>query len=172
MPKNVEIKARAADFEKQRAIANDLSDTPCKKLKQKDTFFKTTQGRLKLRILDDDFGQLILYSRQNQTGPTVSNYKISDSRDPESLKQILSTAYGVAGQVDKTRYLYFSGRTRIHFDTVEKLGEFIELEVVLNDNEDISDGELETNNLMTKLNIEAKDLIDVAYTDLLDQQTT
>lgn len=170
MPKNVEIKARATNFEKQRAIAEALSDTPLEVLSQKDTFFNTDKGRLKLRIFENNVGQLILYSRQNQAGPKVSDYQISDSADPHSLKQILSAACGVIRQVNKTRYLYLVGRTRIHFDKVEKLGEFIELEVVLNDDEDMSDGELEAKSLMTQLSIKPSDLIEVAYADLLAQQ--
>lgn len=171
MPKNVEIKARAIDFEAQRVIATALSDTPLETLTQRDTFFNISQGRLKLRVFSNDYGQLILYRRSDQAGPKVSEYQITETADPEGLKQILSDAYGVAGQVNKTRDLYLSGRTRMHFDRVEKLGEFIELEVVLEDDEDLANGELEAEKLMRALNIEPKHLIEVAYADLLAAQT-
>ena len=63
------------------------------------------------------------------------------------------------------------GRTRLHFDQVEKLGNFIELEVVLGDSDNISDGETEAQQLMQQLNIQANDLIDCAYVDLLEQRS-
>ena len=38
-------------------------------------------------------------------------------------------------QVKKTRWLYLVGQTRVHCDQVEGLGDFAELEVVLNDDQ-------------------------------------
>lgn len=61
-----------------------------------------------------------------------------------------------------------SGRTRIHFDRVNSLGEFIELEVVLSDSDRLADGENEAKVLMDQLGIEAKHLIQAAYVDLLE----
>jgi len=172
MPKNVEIKAYASEFDSQKAIAASLSDTPLEILEQKDTFFSVAEGRLKLRIFNDDFGQLILYKRSNQSGPKISEYQISETSSPNSLKQIMTNAYGVVGQVNKTRYLYISGRTRIHFDQVHGLGDFIELEVILNPSESQLDGKREAENLMDKLKITPQNLIDLAYTDLLAKQKT
>ena len=63
-----------------------------------------------------------------------------------------------------------SGRTRIHLDKVDSLGEFVELEVVLSDTECIGDGEREAQTLMNKLSISQDQLIEVAYIDLLDMQ--
>jgi len=62
-----------------------------------------------------------------------------------------------------------SGRTRLHFDRVEGLGNFIELEVVLDTNDSIENGEAEAEFLMQKLNIQKDDLVDVAYVDLLER---
>ena len=44
-----------------------------------------------------------------------------------------------------------SGRTRIPFDIVDSLGEFIELEVVLSDSEGSVPGEREAQGLMDRL---------------------
>ena len=43
------------------------------------------------------------------------------------------------------------GRTRIHLDDVEQLGTFVELEVVMNQDEPLTAGEAEAHSLMTQL---------------------
>ena len=62
------------------------------------------------------------------------------------------------------------GQTRVHCDTVEGIGDFAELEVVLEDNQSVEDGQLIADDLMEKLGIEKTKLIKCAYMDLLDAQ--
>jgi adenylate cyclase class IV len=45
------------------------------------------------------------------------------------------------------------------------------LEVVLDEHDSIESGEAEAERLMLHLNIQVSELIDVAYVDLLEQQT-
>ncbi len=99
MPSNIEIKARVRDFDKIRRRAETLSDTPVEVIAQEDTFFNTPQGRLKLRVLSPEKGQLIYYTRPNQEGPKRSDYHISVTSDPENLKRVLELAYGIRGVV-------------------------------------------------------------------------
>ena len=47
-----------------------------------------------------------------------------------SLLPLLGAAVGERGEVRKTRLLYLVGQTRVHLDTVEGLGDFLELEVI------------------------------------------
>jgi adenylate cyclase class IV len=56
----------------------------------------------------------------------------------------------------------------VHLDEVEELGHFVEIEVVLQDDQSTADGEAIANELMAELGISADDLIDVAYVDLLE----
>ena len=53
MPRNVEIKARARDFEKQSRLAEALAKGAVERMVQEDTFFNVPAGRLKLRVLAD-----------------------------------------------------------------------------------------------------------------------
>ena len=71
------------------------------------------------------------------------------------------------GHVRKKRILYLAGRTRIHIDQVQDLGDFLELEVVLGENEDLEAGEAIASDLMEKLNVSHEQLIKGAYIDLL-----
>lgn len=169
MARNIEIKAHANNFKRQLDAGAALSDHPLTTLLQEDTFFNVPSGRLKLRESPDSPAMLIFYNRINTQGPKLSDYHITETDDVAGLKSVLTKAYGVRAVVKKERSLYMSGRTRLHFDQVENLGQFIELEVVLSDNHSLEDGEAEAQDLMSRLNIKASDLVDVAYVDLLEQ---
>lgn len=170
MPSNIEIKARARNFSEIRRRAENLSDMPGKVIPQEDTFFHTPQGRLKLRVLPGEKGQLIYYTRPDQEGPKRSDYHISHTSDPENLKCVLSLAYGIRGVVRKTRYLYRVGQTRVHLDDVEGLGQFVELEVVMREGQSEAEGKEIAEGLMASLGLEKGDLLEVAYMDLLESR--
>jgi predicted adenylyl cyclase CyaB len=167
VPSNIEIKARAKDFDEIRRRAEAVSDKPVEVLPQEDTFFHTPQGRLKLRVLSGNRGQLIYYTRPDQEGPKRSDYHIFLTSDPENLKRVLDLAYGTRGVVRKTRYLYLAGQTRIHLDDVEGLGQFMELEVVMQEGQSDAEGQAIAEDLMARLGVAGSDLIDGAYMDLL-----
>src|SRR4030065_640762 len=166
MPANIEIKARVNDFDGLQRIAEKISDIPCQVIPQEDTFFNCPHGRLKLRILASDRGQVIFYQRQDISGPKHSEYKIHETNNPEGLKKILAEAYGIRGVVTKVRYLYLVGQTRIHLDDLQGLGKFMELEVVLQPGQTDAEGQAIAENLMKCLGITDTDLIDSAYMDL------
>jgi predicted adenylyl cyclase CyaB len=169
MPSNIEIKARLRDFDEIRRRAEQLSHTPVKEIPQEDTFFNAPRGRLKLRVLAEDNGQLIYYTRPDQEGPKRSDYHISLTPDPENLKRVLELAYGIRGVVKKTRFLYMVGQTRVHLDDVEGLGQFIELEVVMREGQSDADGQTIAEGLMAALGIEKSDLLEGAYMDLIEK---
>jgi adenylate cyclase len=69
--------------------------------------------------------------------------------------------------VVKVRHLYLVGHTRVHLDRVQGLGEFVELEVVLERGQDVAEGERIAWELMDRLGVERADLIEGAYIDLI-----
>lgn len=169
MPANIEIKARIhnpADF---RARAEALSERNVETITQEDIFFPTHHGRLKLRILAPDLGQLIHYTRPDTAGPKRSEYWICETSRPEELKSVLSRAMGVRGIVRKTRHLFQVGQTRIHLDEVETLGTFAELEVVLRPGQDDMEGLAIAENLLAELGIHREDVTEGAYIDLIER---
>lgn len=168
MATNIEIKARVRDIDAVRAIAEKLSDLPCTVLSQEDTFFHTPQGRLKLRVLAPDRGQLIYYERADAAGPKRSEYFVSPTDDPASLKAVLAPCLGIRGVVRKRRSLYLVGNTRVHLDEVEGLGSFLELEVMLGPGQSAEEGQATALELMAKLGVQECDLIEGAYMDLLE----
>ena len=172
MATNVEIKARVDDLDALCMRAAALADDGPHELLQDDTFFRVPDGRLKLRVFSDGQGELIYYQRADTRGPRASFYLISRTPDPDPLRASLAAAWGEAGRVRKHRTLFLAGRTRIHLDRVEGLGNFLELEVVLSDHESVAHGQAEARRLMTALGVSDAQLLDVAYVDLLDAVPT
>ena len=169
MNRNVEIKAKVDDLAAVRAEAQRLADEGFVILKQEDTFFQCERGRLKLRRLEESAeAELIYYERPDAAGPRESRYLVHRTSAPHGLCAALSAALGVVGVVRKRRTLYLIGPTRVHLDEVEGLGDFVELEVVLQPDQDVSDGVATAEDLMQKLGIRPTQLIDKAYIDLLD----
>lgn len=172
MRRNVEIKARIDDETATRALVAALADGEPETIVQEDVFFATPRGRLKLRHLSPERGELIFYERPDRSGPKTSTYAIVATDRPRDLEAVLEAAYGIRGVVRKTRELYMAGRTRIHLDVVDGLGAFLELEVILADDEDPAAGEREARALMTKLGVETGRLVEGAYVDLLGSNGT
>ncbi|GAB4459282.1 MAG: class IV adenylate cyclase [Anaerolineales bacterium] len=169
MPANIEIKARARNFDAIKARAEKLSNAPAEIILQEDTFFHVPHGRLKLRLLAPNRGQLIYYTRPDQQGPKRSDYHIAETTDPQALKRVLELACGIRGVVKKTRCLYLVGQTRVHLDDVQGLGQFMELEVVLREGQKEAEGQAIAEELMTSLGVERSDLLEGAYMDLLEK---
>jgi predicted adenylyl cyclase CyaB len=165
--RNVEIKARIASVEALTSSVAALADQGPIEIEQDDTFFLCARGRIKLRAFSATEGQLIFYRRANQAGPKESRFVISPTGSPDSLRDALALAYGTAGRVRKHRTLYLVGRTRVHLDRVEGLGEFLELEVVLAEGETWDAGAKEARALMTALGLSDDQLVEGAYVDLL-----
>ncbi|MBI3923027.1 MAG: class IV adenylate cyclase [Armatimonadetes bacterium] len=171
MPSNIEIKGRVRDLKQVEVLAAQLTDLPPQALTQEDVFFPAQHGRLKLRILSDDCGELIYYDRPDSTQPKQSDYRIHRTTDPSQLREVLSASLGEAIVVRKNRTVYLIGQTRVHLDQVEGLGDFVELEVVLRPGQNPEEGHLIARDLMGKLGIEETDLLPCAYADLLREQT-
>ena len=92
---------------------------------------------------------------------------ISAVSEPDSMREALERACGVRGRVRKERILVLVGQTRVHLDRVEGLGDFLELEVVLQDGQSEAEGRAIALLLMDRLGVPASDLVAGAYLDLL-----
>ena len=103
MPRNVEIKAYVSCMASLRQRASELSKSDGVEIKQSDTFFKTNEGRLKLRHLVGTDAQLVYYDRSDKEGPKLSDYHIVTTDKPEELSKVLSKALGIRGEV---MYMY------------------------------------------------------------------
>uniref|UniRef100_A0A3P9K5P5 Si:ch211-156b7.4 n=1 Tax=Oryzias latipes TaxID=8090 RepID=A0A3P9K5P5_ORYLA len=163
MPSNVEIKAKVSDPAPFARRAAELSQSEGSIIRQHDTFFNCSRGRLKLRDFMDGSGQLIFYQRPDTDGPKLSRYSISPTSDPLGLQAVLSDALGVKGEVRKERRLFLIGQTRVHLDAVEGLGHYMELEVHTPASFALQVAE----GLMQQLGVPQESLVTGAYMDLI-----
>lgn len=170
MPRNIEVKARVANLADLQQRVEAISDSAMEIIPQEDTFFEVPDGRLKLRTIGTDYGQLIFYQRPDAAGPKESDYHIATTSEPQALKDVLTRSLSIRGTVIKERWLYLVGATRIHLDQVEGLGTFMELEVVLHPDQDAAEGHAIASDLLDQLGILRKDLIDGAYIDMLEDR--
>ena len=167
MRRNIEIKARIETVETMTARVAAIADHGPIELLQDDVFFTCACGRLKLRTLSASEGELIFYQRTDEAGPKESSFVIAATSAPAALREALARAYGCIGRVRKRRTLYLVGRTRVHLDRVDQLGDFVELEVVLSEGETSQAGMAEALHLMATLGIAPSQLVEGAYVDLL-----
>lgn len=170
MARNIEIKARITSIATLEPQVATLAQHGPELIEQDDSFFHCAHGRLKLRAFADGRGELIAYDRPDAIGPKTSNYLITPTDDPNALRHTLMRALGDAGRVKKQRWLYLIGRTRVHLDRVEGLGEFLELEVVLRDDEPAEAGVEEAHALLDRLGVAPGQLMAGAYVDLLNAE--
>jgi predicted adenylyl cyclase CyaB len=171
---NIEIKARSTNHARIRETLMSLNADFRGIDHQIDTYFKTPQGRLKLRQGNIE-NSLIGYKRENKEGPKQSDvflYTV-DPKERTKLKEALASTLGILVEVDKTREIYFIENTKFHLDNVIDLGTFVEIEAIDKDLTIGRDRLLEQcDSYMRLFNIQHQDLISVSYSDMLVQKFT
>ena len=167
MNRNVEIKATVTNIDAVRRRAQEMADGDPEILEQEDTFFLCAHGRLKLRRLAESEGQLIFYDRPDSVEPSECQYVVYPTAAPGALLELLCRAHEKRGVVRKRRTVYRVGQTRVHLDEVDGLGEFVELEVVLEPQQSVSAGVAIAKDMMDRLGIAQRQLVERAYIDLL-----
>jgi len=170
MGRNIEVKARIPDRDAIQDRVAAIADDGPTEIPQDDTYFRCDAGRLKLRAFSSENGELVFYRRDDQPGPAESFYLRVPTSAPDALRESLSCAYGVVARVRKQRTLFMVGRTRIHLDRVADLGDYLELEVVLTDDESPDVGTREASDLMARLAIPESQLEHRGYLELVSEQ--
>ena len=170
MPRNMELKARLADFESACRTAKRLATDHLGRLNQVDTYFHCRLGRLKLREIAGQTAELISYQRSDQREAKGSDYQILACDNPKQLKTLLTNSLGQWLCVEKTRDVYLFQNVRIHLDRVAQLGDFLEFEAVLNPQIDDAEGRLQIDYLVGEFALGESDLEARSYSDLLNDR--
>ena len=164
---NVEIKARSARHVQIKALLVQRNARRVGLDHQIDTYFRVQEGRLKLREGSIE-NSLIYYSRSNQAGPKRSDVLLYKLAPDPALKNVLTASNGVLVVVDKQREIWFDGNVKLHLDTVNGLGTFVEIEAIDADGSRSEESlRQQCDKWIQLLEIEKDDLVEVSYSDLL-----
>jgi len=164
--RNVELKARDRDPEATLAAALAHGAADHGVLNQVDTYFATREGRLKLRE-EDGAATLIAYARADEATARTSAYHLVDVPDPALLKAALDAALGTVVVVKKFRRLLLWQDVRIHLDTVEGLGTWLELEAVAPPESDLAAEHRKVAELRAVLKVDDEQVVAVGYAAML-----
>lgn len=125
----IEFKARIKDVAAAEEKLRLLNPAFKGEDRQKDTYFNIRKGRLKLREGNIE-SALIWYERPNEAGAKLSQVLLYKHGADTTLKALLEAANGIKTIVDKRRRIYFIDNIKFHFDEVNQLGSFIEVEAI------------------------------------------
>ena len=164
--RNIEVKARLLHPQSIRERLRRTTARFVATLQQRDVFFAVPEGRLKLRFVND-VAELIFYRRTDSPTLRGSDYERLAIADGESMMHLLDLALSKLGEVRKVRQLYVVNNVRIHVDAVEGLGDFLEIEAVLDADHDEEQCRHAAQELLTLLEIGPEAYESRAYIDLL-----
>jgi adenylate cyclase class 2 len=134
---------------------------------QTDTYFNVPEGRLKLREGNIE-NALIHYIRPDLAGAKQSDILLYKHQPDATLKAILVKTLGVKVVVKKSRKIYFVDNVKFHFDTLDNLGSFVEVEAIADDTHATLEAiQQQANYYRDFLGIREEDFIAVSYSDLV-----
>lgn len=174
--KNLEVKI-SIDENKIQQILGFLKEYYVATKIQIDIYYSTKQGRLKLRKEKirnkENYYQLIYYERPDTNNPSerYSDYLIYPIENATLFKKVFENVLNVELKVKKTRKLYLIENARIHMDRVEDLGNFVEIEIVINNEKEMKNSKNFMENLLNTMGISELEKIDCGYRELMLQST-
>lgn len=127
MPVNLEIKVPYKNLSKLIQIVEVQGGKKIYSSKQIDVYYKLDKGRLKVR---DSLGEksIIFYRRVEDGSERWSDFKVIPIQNPAEWIKFFDNFLDRLVVVKKHRTLYHLQNTRIHFDKIKGLGNFVELE--------------------------------------------
>src|SRR4051794_17403094 len=163
--RNIELKASDPDPERSLAVVLGLGARDRGLLRQRDTYFRVTTGRLKLREEDPGGAVLIQYDRVDADEARESRYRLIPVEEAGTLKAALESSLGVLAVVEKERHLLLWQNVRIHLDRVKDLGDFVELEGVATADSDLAQELDSVTRLTEALEIPPERILRNSYSD-------
>lgn len=165
---NVELKAELRDLPLARLIAKAVGATFILTLDQVDTYYRIASGKLKKRETIGEPVEYIFYERPLKATAKLSQFVIYS--EEQARERFGTEPLPVWVVVKKKRELYMHGNVRIHLDSVEGLGNFLEFEALVSRDHDIAACTQLVQQLREKFAPVLGELIDCGYADLLARQ--
>lgn len=173
--RNVEFKAELREPLIAREVCRSLGATLIGSMRQVDTYYRITSGRLKRReiwVLGNDPGtpgvpevEIIFYERPNTLSTKLSQFKIYSEQ--QALERFGREPLPIWLAVKKTRTLYMLESTRIHLDEVEGLGWFLEFEYLISRDRPVDQAHEYLQQLRKSFAMVLGEPVDCSYSDLI-----
>lgn len=167
MAQNIEIKAFVSNLTRALDLLTGNCASSGDPEEQIDIFFFSPTGRIKLRYCGPETGILIFYERRDRAEPKLSTYETYVTHNPKQLEKVLRASYDVELVVRKVRRKFGYRNAIIHLDSVQDLGDFIEVEVELDGHQSREEIEALMCEIVGLLEINPGDLVKYAYADLI-----
>ncbi|HWW87304.1 MAG TPA: CYTH domain-containing protein [Vicinamibacterales bacterium] len=165
--RNVRFKAHFTKGEGVTELLTSIGATFVRSVVQRDTYFATRKGRLKLRDTDGS-GELIYYDRLNSPQPRESSYlRTSIPAGRSAMTDVLDAALGSIVVVSKTRTIFDLDGSLMNVDLIEDLGQFIEVEVPIAGNGSADLARQKSARVSASLGLTHGDMIAFSYADLV-----
>lgn len=163
--KNLEIKLKQGEKE---ICTNNILNKYIKTLNQKDIYLKTRNKECRVKIRQEDDGNYAInYYRENVEKEKISTYTFYKIESVDDFMNVFGESVDIELVVEKKRELYLYDNARIHIDDVKNLGKFIEIEIVINNDEEEKKSQELLEKLMEMLNLNQLEKIAIGYREML-----
>jgi len=163
VPTNLELKIRVTSHQSLKKILEQIGAENKGMLNQIDVYYSVPNGLLKLRI-ENGNESLIFYNRNENDKNRWSDFEVLQFANAKGEK-FFNNLFDVEVIVKKKRRLFYYDDTRIHLDTVNNLGNFVELETLVINGK--SDAKKRFAKIISLLKLDESKQIRKSYRDLL-----
>lgn len=167
---NVEFKAELRDMDVARAVCLSMGGVRVGTLEQTDTYFRVPDARLKRRECPGEPTEWIFYDREDRALPKLSRFTIYD--EDAAVERFGTRPLPIWITVRKVRELWMLGAVRVHLDTVENLGVFLEIEALVTPQQNVARCHELIAALRAKLGPVLGEPLSGGYSDLLAAEET
>ncbi len=165
---NIECKYELREPALAAAVCRRLGARSLGTIRQRDTYFKVAEGRLKKREVLGEPAEWIFYHRTDRPRPRLSHFTIYS--ETEARDRFGERPMPVWLVVDKARGLWILGNVRVHIDEVRGLGSFLEIEARVSTRNHAGLCQRRVRALLKHLGPLLGEPIGASYSDLLAQE--
>lgn len=162
---NVEYKCELRDPQLGKIILRRMGARFITSMKQRDTYYRITDGRLKKRESADEPTEYVFYHRADRVKPKLSHFQIFG--EEEALAKFGPQPLPVWMVIEKEREVWMHEGVHIHIDAVEGLGGFIELQALVTPWQHIGKCHQVIGDIRTRLTPALGEAIATGYCDMM-----
>ena len=162
---SVEWKAETRDPSIVRALVRRMGAVHASTVVHTDTYYRVIDGTLLKREIEGEAPEFIHYLRPNEVTPRHTRFTLYSQE--QAAERFGQRPIPVWVLVEKRREIWLLDGVRVHLDSVEDLGSFVELEVLVTPGQSISACEAKIARLRAALGPFVGEPVAKGYAELL-----